>query len=405
MTTPTTAELHEAGLAEAVTRLSTASGFSDATLIADAPDAIRLLAGIPDEEALPIDAVARAYERVRANRSRAAGAFQYSNSQGIPELREWIAAREGVAPERILVTTGGAHGLSLAVQALIPQDSLVAVDNPIWPLFLRYLELKTTNILPIPLQHDGLDVDALEAELRAGKRISGLYTVPDFHNPTQGSLTIEKRQRIVELADHYGFWFIADNPYREIYFGEKPLSIEAFHESSNTVHVNTFSKTLGPGLRLGWIVLPERVTEGFVRLRNRNDSQTSTLTQTIIAELLNAEPNFFDENLGAARKRYRNRAETLVHALDEQLPGVFDAVVPEGGYFLWARLRDDAVDWRELYRAAVQHGVSYQPGAFFASAPGTDAERYLRFAYGDNSESRLEQAVSRLAIAFEGLTL
>ncbi|MCD7101424.1 aminotransferase-like domain-containing protein [Pseudoclavibacter sp. 13-3] len=384
--------------------LTQTTGFSDATLVASAPDTIRLLAGVPDRSALPTDAFARAYGRLQHDPDRLIEGFQYSNAQGIPELREWIATREGVSADRILVTAGGQHGLSLVVRAFVDEGDLVAVDNPIWPLFLGILELKSRNILPIPVEADGIDVSALEQQLRAGRRIRALYTVPDFHNPTQGSLSEEKRRHLVRLADEYGFWLIADNPYRELHFGERGLDTSVFHESPNTVHVNTFSKTLGPGLRLGWIVLPERTVADVVRLRNRNDSQTSTLTQTLVAEVLNGEPAFFDDNLVRARSLYRSRAEGLVAALDRHLPGAFETTVPSGGYFLWARLADDSADWQELYARAAEHGLSYQPGAFFASGPGTDADRHLRLAYGDNTVERIDEGVERLAAAYHSLS-
>jgi 2-aminoadipate transaminase len=382
-------------------RFTAGGGFSDATLTSSAADAISLVSGIPDHEALPTAQLARAYARLQEDPDRLHQAFQYSGGQGIPALRQWIAAREGVSPDRILVTTGGQQGLSLAVRALIEQDALVAVDNPIFPIFLGVLEHRSRNLAPITVEADGIDVDQLEQRLAAGDPIRALYTVPDFHNPTQGSLSTEKRHRLAELADRYGFWIIADNPYREITFSGEHSDTAVFHDSENTVHVNTFSKTLGPGLRLGWLVLPERLVPSLTRLRNRDDSQTATLTQTLVTEVLNGEPEFFDANLVAARKRYQARARLLIDQLEEKLPGQFISSLPEGGYFLWARLADDRVDWLELRRAASTENLNYQPGAYFPSGPGTDSDRYLRFAYGDNSEERLVEAVDRLARAFE----
>lgn len=384
-------------------RFTEAGGFSDATLFSAAPDAISLLAGIPDRDALPTAAFARAYGRLGAEPDRLAQAFQYSGAQGIPSLREWIAAREGVEPERIVVTTGGQQGLSLAVRALLDQDDLVAVDDPIWPIFLRVLEHRTRNTTPITVQQDGIDVEQLEQRIRAGEKIRALYTVPDFHNPTQGSLSTEKRHRLAELSDRHGFWIIADDPYRELSFASESSDVAVFHDSPNTVHVNTFSKTLGPGLRLGWLVLPERLVSDVVRLRNRDDSQTATFTQTLVSEVLHGEPEFFDANLVAARARYAARAGTLVEQLDLQLPGQFESSLPAGGYFLWTRLVDDGINWLALRRAASAQALNYQPGAFFASGPDRSAERYLRFAFGDSSEERLTEGVARLARAVDAV--
>lgn len=390
--------------ASLLARIGDGGGFADATVFSGSKSAISLLAGVPDDAAKPVDALQRAYARLNTQPEQFARAFNYSNTRGIAALRGWIGEREGVDPERIFITTGGQQGLAQIVSALIDDDDLVAVDNPIWPLFLNTLEVKTKNLLPLTVESDGIDVDELERQLKAGAKVRALYTVPDFHNPAQVSLSNEKRRRIVELADQYGFWFIADNPYREVSFTTPQADVALFHHSPNTIHVNTFSKTLGPGIRLGWSVLPERIVNDFVQLRTRGDSQPSTLTQTLLAELLTGEPEFFDTNLEAARLRYHARAKALVHELETQLPGAFDATVPAGGYFLWARLTDDSIDWLDLRRAAGEEGLNYQPGAYFASGPGTDSDRHLRIAYGDSSEERLHEAVSRLARAYASVS-
>jgi 2-aminoadipate transaminase len=179
-------------VAEEVDGLQRKSAFTDATRARFVGQPINLLAGVPDDESHPDlhsvwqDIFSASDDADVDVRSRL---FEYSPSQGYPELRAWIAERENVDPSRILITAGGQHGLFLAVQLAVQKDSLVAVDNPIFPLFLRILELRTTRTLPIPVVADGLDTDALEAQLRAGQEISAVYTVPDFHNPTTATLS------------------------------------------------------------------------------------------------------------------------------------------------------------------------------------------------------------------------
>lgn len=377
--------------------LTAPKGFGDQTLRDRRPDAIELLGGIPDPSVLPSRDIAEATARVLAQPG--APALQYSRTEGIPALREWIAAREGVPVERVVITNGGFHGLALAVQTVLERGDLVAVDNPIFPLFLRGLELSDARILPIGVGRTGIDVDDLADRLRAGERPAALYTVPDFHNPSQSTLPTDQRRELVRLAEQYGFVVFADNPYRELRFRGEQESVEPFHGSDLVWHVNTFTKTLGPGLRLGWVVLPAHAVPDVVALRSRQDGHSSTFVQAVIAELLTSDPLLFDATLERARALYRERADALADGLEAEAPGAFEIDRPDGGLFLWPRLRDDGVDAARLAADASAEGVEYQQGAFFASGRGTDAERRLRLAYGDTSAEQLREAAHRLGRA------
>ena len=396
MTTQTPITTRRPALIEAFTA---PKGFGDQTLRDRREDAIELLGGIPDPSVLPTEELAAATARVLAKPG--VPALQYSRTEGISPLREWIAEREDVPVDRILITNGGFHGLALAIQSVVERGDLVAVDNPIFPLFLRGLQLSDARALPIFVGPHGLDVDHLSDQLRAGARPSALYTVPDFHNPSQGTLPAEARKELVRLAEHYGFVILADNPYRELRFAGEQESVEEFNNSDHVLHINTFTKTLGPGLRLGWTVAPERLSRDLVALRSRQDSHSSTLVQAIIGELVTSDPGIFDATLDRARGLYRSRAETLVTALHREAPGAFETVLPDGGLFLWPKLADSSVDPDQLAADASAEGVEYQRGSFFPSGPGTDADRHLRLAYGDVPAPKLEEAAARLGRALK----
>ncbi|WP_369372081.1 PLP-dependent aminotransferase family protein [Promicromonospora sp. Populi] len=395
-TTPPPVPLVPSVLAQGLT---VPKGFGDQSLLSPRPDAIRLLGGIPDPSALPLAELREALGEVW-DAGGAAASLQYSGSHGFEGLRGWIAEREGVDPRRILITNGGMHGLSLTVQALVERGAVVAIDNPAYPLFLRTLELVGARTLPVPVEPDGLDVEHLARRLADGERIAAVYTVPDFHNPTQGTLSAAKRAALVELAARYGFVVIADDPYRELRFAGTDQGRRVFFDSEHVVHVNTFTKTLGPGLRLGWLVLPEHLVDVVLRLRNRQDSHSSTFVQTLVQHLLVTRPGWFDTTLGRARELYRHRAQLLVAELRTQLPGRFEVTEPEGGFFLWPRLVDDSVDTAALHKRASAEGIDYQQGEFFITGPGTDSARRLRLAYGDRTDAELRTAVGRLARAF-----
>ena len=383
--------------------LSEPKGFGDASLRRRREGDIELLGGIPDDTALPVGALLAATERVLTGTRSGPAAFPYSQSAGLDELRSWIAAREGVGVERVIITNGGFHGLSLAVLSLVERGGLVDVDNPIFPLFLRALELSDGRTLPVRVGPAGLDVDELEEKLRAGARPTALYTVPDFHNPSQGTLSTADRVRLVELAERYGFLIFADNPYRELRFRGAPVDAGVFSTSDHVVHVNTFSKTLGPGLRLGWVVASERIAKHLVTLRNRQDSHTSTLEQRIIIDLLTHDPAWFDSTLARARDLYRERADVVVDALHERLGGLIETERPEGGFFLWPRITDPSIDPAALYAAAAERGATYQQGEFFASSGRREFADHLRLAYGNHSSQTLREFVDRLGSAVDSV--
>jgi 2-aminoadipate transaminase len=381
--------------------LSASKAFVEASMATPAPDAIRLVGGIPAPEALPVEAIARASAQLWEDPDAAVAALQYSPAPGSSVLRDWIAIREAVDPRRIVVTNGGMHGLTLAVLTVVERDATVAVDDPIFPGFLWALEISTSRTLPVPVIDDGLDVEYLAGRLAAGARIAATYTVPDFHNPAQVSLSAAKRRALIDLAERYGFYVIVDNPYRELRFAGEDQGVAVFNDSDRTIHVNTFTKTLGPGWRLGWLVLPEHLVDPVVGLRNRLDVHTCSVTQGIVERLVTGDDQWFDAMISRAVALYRERAGALVDALHEQLPGAFETKVPEGGLFLWPRLTDDGLDPAALFKRAVAHGVVYQPGEFFAASPNRPgSSRHVRFAYSDRTPDELREAVRRLTLAF-----
>jgi 2-aminoadipate transaminase len=391
----------QSGLTALARGLTAPKGFVDASLAAPAPGTIRLLGGIPAPEALPVEAIGKASAQLWQDPDIAVASLQYTPARGSTALCDWIAKREGVESSRIVVTNGGMHGLALAVLTVVERGATVAVDDPVFPGFLWALEVSTTRILPVPVVADGLDVEHLARRLATGVRIAAAYTVPDFHNPAQVSLSAPKRQALIELAERYGFYVILDNPYRELRFGGQDQGVAVFNQSDRAIHVNSFTKTLGPGWRVGWLVLPDHLVEPVNRLRNRLDVHTSSVTQAIIERLLTEDAHLFDRIVRGATALYRERADVLIDALREQLPGAFDIVAPEGGLFLWPRLTDDAVDPAALFRRAAARGVAYQPGESFAADPRQRAsDRHLRLAYSDRTPEELREAVRRLALAF-----
>ncbi|PVE96792.1 PLP-dependent aminotransferase family protein [Microbacterium sp. TPD7012] len=375
-------------------------GFGDATLIRLAPGSIDLGGGNPATDLLPLDIYRDAFRAVTES-ADFAPLLKYTPAPGLPQLRAAIAAREGVSADRILVTNGGAHGLALAVLSTLDPGDLIVVDDPVYPLFLRVLDLIGVEVAPVAVGPDGIDVDELERRLRAGLRPKALFTVPTFQNPSGVTLSAEKEAALVALAEKYGFTIIADDPYRAISFpGVAVPDRRAFRASDRVIAVNTFSKTLGPGLRLGWIVLAAGLSERVTRLRNRLDGQTSGILQAVVERMLGDER--LDASITAAGAGYARKAQVLVTALRTEFGDAVEVAEPQGGFFAWARLGCD-LDFAQLFEAAQDRGVTYQRGEWFA-AEGEGFRGFARLSFSEVSEQDLTEGVARLAQAWRELT-
>lgn len=377
-------------------------------------DAIALTGGSPALEALPREALIAATQQVLSDAPRAARALDYSAHQGHAALRGWIATREGVDADRVVISNGALHALSLTFLATVNPGETVVVENPVYPLVAKVLQLADARIEAVPVDEHGLDVDDLERRLAAGLRPRAVYVVPDFHNPTGRVLSAARRTRLVELAERYGFLVVSDNPYAELRgAGERIADLDT--GSDRVVRVNTFSKTLGPGLRLGWAVLPRPLVAGFLDLRSRLDQHASSLTQEVVAEYLST--GAFDGLVAVASDLYRARAVVFTGALTAALGNAVEVALPDGGVFAWPRLTDDSVRVADFAAAAAAAGVLVIPGEQFsvsgdgasgarASGARTDAthsNRHFRASFGQQNESTLVEAAARLASAYSTL--
>ena len=326
-------------LARSVSALSTAAPFA---VPEPRPGATvtHLLSGGPAAEALPLGDLADAHSAVLAG-ARGVAALQYSDSLGLALLRSTLAEREGVSPDRIVITNGALHGVWLALGAVLDRGDVVVVDDPVFPDTPRIIEAAGGIVHPVPVDREGIDIAAIEALIADGVRLKAVYTVADFHNPSGHTLTVTRRERLVELAQRHGFLVVSDNPYRQHrLLGTEVADFTA--SSDHVVRINTFSKTLGPGLRLGWIVAPSWLAPHLVNVRRRVDFHSSTLTQHVVAELLR-RPGWFEQLGRSAREIYGRRAQALTSSLRSHVPELLRFDEPEGGFFVWAEVTDPVI--------------------------------------------------------------
>ncbi|MET3806279.1 2-aminoadipate transaminase [Nakamurella sp. UYEF19] len=360
---------------------------------------IRLVSGAPAPEALPLDDFGRTAAELFADAGTGAAALAYGPHAGQPALRDWIAGREGVDLSSVLVTNGALHGVALAFGALLEQGDVVVLDDPVFPDTVRIAEQYGARVLPVRVGPEGIDVQRIEDHLLAGVRIRIVYTVADFHNPSGGVLPAKERARLVELAEQYGFVIVSDNPYRDTTFDGS--YVEDFATGSpRVIKVGTFTKTLGAGLRLGWVIAPVGLLGHLENLRRRTDFHSSTLSQELILPLLN-QPGWFDNLLVHNRSVHRAKAEVFVDALRAELIGDLQFTAPAGGFFVWARLADHAPAASDVVTAAAERDLLLTSGRHFAPDGGSQWDRHLRFAFSAPTLSELPVAVGRLRAALD----
>lgn len=360
---------------------------------------IRLVSGAPAPEALPLADFAAAAHRLLGDFGTGTAALSYGPHAGLTALREWIADRGEVDPSAVLVTNGALHGVALAFGALLEPGDTVALDDPVFPDTVRIAEQYGATVLPVRVGPAGIDVQDIADQLAAGVRIKIVYTVADFHNPSGGVLSAADRGRLVDLAEQYGFVIVSDNPYRDTTFDGSYVD-DFDSRSSRVVKVGTFTKTLGAGLRLGWISGPSWLVPHLENLRRRTDFHSSLLGQELILPLL-TRPGWFDGLLEQNRAVHGEKARIFAAALADRAGDRLEFTAPAGGFFVWAKLVEPALTAGRLVSAAAERQLLITSGAHFAADGGPQWDRHLRFAFSAPTVEELPVAVDRLVAALD----
>jgi 2-aminoadipate transaminase len=377
-------------LARAAGRINS-SAIRDLLDVVDRPEVISLAGGLPAAETFPAGALADAFADILATDP---GALQYSTTEGFLPLRSWVAQRHSIEVDGVLITHGSQQALDLVVRALVEPGATVVLADPAYVGALQVFRLAGARLAPVPSDFNGLRVDVLADRLRAGERPALVYVVANFDNPTGATLSLERRIVLAELADHYGFVVVEDDPYGELRWdGEALAPISAF--TDRAVTLGTFSKIVCPGLRIGYSVAPPRLANAMVVLKQALDLQTSTLSQRALHRVVTA-PGFLAAQVDRLRPLYRDRCAALVDALHAELGDRLEFDPPSGGMFVWARF-SHFVDAQELLPRAVEHGVAYVPGQAFAVEG--EYRQSLRLSFATTPPDQLVEGVRRLARA------
>ena len=383
---------------------------SDAMLRANAiagqggpPPAYPLAFGLPDPASFPSRALQRVARRVLGE--QVGQSLQYGNFQGVPELREVVVERlrrlEGVAlsPEQVLITSGSSQGIGVVAQALLNPGDTIVVEGPTFLWAVRTFELYGPRVVEIPLDDRGMRTDMLAHELRTlarqGIRPKLIYVLPNFQNPAGVTMSLDRRRRLLSLAEQHEVPILEDDAYGELRFeGRSQPSLLALDRRGLVLRCSTFSKILGAGLRLGWIAGQQDMVKRLINIKV--DGGTSPLASHFAIEF--AREGLLDKHVRKLRAVYRERRDAMQEALQAHCSRHATWITPQGGFFFWLTLKPD-VDPDLAVQEARARGVSYLPGgACYSSERGQDQ---LRLAFSFLPPDQIREGIARLGEALE----
>jgi len=358
-----------------------------------AADTISFARGAPSADILPREAVRDAAAVALAEDWERA--LSYGTGIGHPGLCQWVAERHGeLDAGQVMIANGSLEAGWMLFEHLVGPGDRVVVEQPTYDRTLLMLQRLGVELVPVPLEADGLDVAALEAALAEGP-IKLAHVIPNFHNPAGCTLSAEKRVRLVELAAEHEFLIFEDDPYRELPFeGEALETMLAIDRAERVVHASSFSKTVSPGVRVGYLAGPAGEIAKLAKRANETYISPNMLAEAVVLEL--CQSGRLDRNIEFVKGALRDRRDALVGALREQIPEA-EFVVPGGGYFLWLDLAA-GTDTTALLAEAKSDGVAFVAGPDFMIEGG---ENSLRLSFASVPPERIPEGVARIARALD----
>ena len=368
--------------------------------VSEKPGIISFAGGLPSPQTFPVDAFADACATVLKTDGRAA--LQYAASEGYGPLREWVAADLGrqsalagmpwlIDPAQVLITTGSQQALDLIAKILIDKDSSVLVETPTYLGALQAFTPMEPAFVSVTSDAEGIDLDDLATKAE-GARF--LYVLPNFQNPTGNSMSEARRAALSAAAARLGVPIVEDNPYGDLWFDTPPPPTLTARNPEGCLYMGSFSKTLAPGLRLGFLVAPKALYPKLLQAKQAADLHTPSFNQRIVSEVL--KDGFLDRHVPTIRALYKAQRDAMLAALQREMPKDVRWNTPDGGMFLWARL-PEGMNATALLPKAVEKNVAFVPGAaFYADQPD---ERCLRLSFVTASVEQIDIGVAALAAA------
>jgi len=385
-----------------------ASAIRELLKLTERPEVISFGGGMPAPEIFPVEEVGKACDRILKNFSDKA--LQYGTTEGYNPLREMLARdakKRGLSCDidNIIITSGSQQALDLLGKVFINPGDKILVENPTYLGTLQAWNSYECDYVTVKSDDFGILPDSLEEELKKKPKL--LYVIPNFQNPTGISFTLERRKKVVELADKYGVPIIEDDPYGRLrYDGVDIPSIAQLDSemrgqtnsqyNGNVIYLSTFSKILAPGIRLAWVIGPVEAVSKMAQAKQGVDLNTSTFNQLIAYEV--GKDGFIDKHLEVIKRVYHERRDVMLDAMVEHFPQTIKWTHPEGGLFLWATL-PEGNDTAKLMVEALKENVAYVPGGSFHPLGGGDNTMRLNFSF--SNPQTINEGIGRLAGVFK----
>lgn len=360
------------------------------------PEIISFAGGLPTPAGFPVAEIQQAFDKVFAEQGRVA--LQYGPTEGYTPLRQWVAdelGKDGVAisADEVLIVNGSQQALDMLGKLFIDEGSKVLVESPSYLGALQAFSVYEPEYVAVPTDEHGLLPEMISGPQAAGARF--IYALPNFQNPTGLTLSLERRQELVERCAAAGIPVVEDDPYGELRYAGKalPSLLKLGRDvGASVIRLGTFSKVLAPGLRLGYIVADRRVIDKLVQIKQAADLHTSTLTQMAVYETVST--GFLDQHLPTVRDIYQQQCQYMLDAMEEHFPSTAQWTRPEGGMFIWVTLPAH-IDATELLQTAIEHHVAFVPGApFFVE--GSVQKNTLRLSFATVPEAKIREGIATL---------
>ena len=361
------------------------------------PSLISFGGGYPDPEIFPIDKLRRVFDHVLQHEGKQA--LQYTTSEGLPGLREMLVKRkrkEGISCEldNLFLIQGGQQGLDITAKMFIDRGDIIITENPTFVGGLIAFNPYEPQYVAVGMDDDGMKTDQLEQALKSNRNVKLIYTIPDFQNPTGISMSVERRKRVVELANLYNVMVLEDSPYREIRFeGQAIPSIKSFDSEGRVIQLGSFSKILCPGMRLGWLIAERELAEKLCLLKMAADTQNATLN--MYATMRFMEMYDMDKHIASIRTVYKQKKDLMLNTIRASFPKDVRFTNPQGGLFTWLTFHED-LDATALMkeRTLPEAKVAYVPGATFF--PVAQEKNHCRINFSCMSEEKIVTGITRL---------